>query len=706
MGALLGFQSQFTNAKGNSFRLNIGPELSPEAVDHLTCKGFVTENERDEDLFAPIKAQKATMFFRNEGPKGMTLFSRGTDNKFRTRIYHENVVSTDGDFIFDGYLVMDDIQELYVPPGGTFQLVATDNVGLLKEIELTNDANERIDGKWSIIQYICWALNKTGLLHNVVVIDNLYEQNHVDRDGHGGTVEEAMQGPLAQTFLDILTFEKDVNVKDDCYTVLSKILKARKARLTWYGRKWWITRIAEHKHNLYSWTEYGPDAIAINRRLDQHLDKMVGHANNEQTYFINERTIVRMRRPYRSVMNRFNYEFAKEYFRNSNFERGPQNFVLDGGGGIPYDVDDWIMRKNLPDEGSPTAIAYIRRISGDDGFETERYLVIKPQTVNQSHNYLESYPSEVCAKGKFTLSYDYAWGTNVSGGGSVTVTTAVLRLEGYDGSRWTLDKDGKWYESTFGWTLVKNIELQWIPDEVDETEWRNISVEAEPIPRSGLIYLMLYSGNEQISAIDNVEVRFNNLQVTYRPFVNGGYIKYNGETHKLSNTLKYSGKREDTIHIADAYCLNYKGAMTWKDGADKHQLTSKWYDWQLLHEGKTGLENTRILKWLTFDLWNHYREKLTDGSAPGNGYGARIFEASLKGMQVGLASVNGITNAYNGMIHRYGNSVNSPHNKNKKFIPLAMRVDWYTEECNAIMVEIDDTGDSNVYTGNYEFKYV
>jgi len=192
----------------------------------------------NEDKFETILSQRATIKFKSTNAVNFATFATGEDYRFFVRATYDSGTK----FIFSGWLIMDENQQAYLPQGQPVTLFATDNLGSLKDIELSDFDDLRPEGKYRLIEILAWCLNKTegnlNFIDGIKVADSLYETNHVDND----------DCPLNQTYVDILTFEKAINELKDCYTVLHEILFSIGARVCYYNNYWYIIRIDEYKN--------------------------------------------------------------------------------------------------------------------------------------------------------------------------------------------------------------------------------------------------------------------------------------------------------------------------------------------------------------------------------------------------------------------------------------------------------------------------
>lgn len=199
------------------------PELIIQYIDLIGyAPAFELETFNvNEDKFSNILGQGATIRFKSTNAVNFATFATGNDNHFFVRATYAGGTK----FIFSGWLVMDDNQQAYLPPGQPVTLYATDNLGSLKDIELSDFDGARPAGKYRLIEIIAWCLNKAegnlNFIDGIKVADSLFEDNMSNVDNC----------PLNQTYVDVLTFEKTINEFEDCFTVLEKILFSLGARI-------------------------------------------------------------------------------------------------------------------------------------------------------------------------------------------------------------------------------------------------------------------------------------------------------------------------------------------------------------------------------------------------------------------------------------------------------------------------------------------
>lgn len=506
--------------------------------------------DNDNNPFKPIRGQQLTIQFNSTVNYGMANFSGGSDQRWSVHYYIDDDTKT----VFKGFLVLDDLSEPLLPPTEVVTLTATDNLGLLKDIPLTNADEVCPVGMYRIIDLIELALAKTGLDLGLAIAFNVKLSDDVTDISSAGTTDEHL---FDRIYLDARTFENELTTCKDCYEVLERIL-GHEACLFQMKGKWWIVRVDEIEdttRGLYI-TYY--DGSTFSNLGEIHFNKYIGL--NEYIKLSQEASIVKPVRPQKSVRLNFNYVLPGELPTNKNFLLGEENYS--SGDTKRYNLDSWILRQGI---GSgvdvPNAFTYIER-KFSSGQESERYAVITSPTSPTALTYIESDAVPIGIKDKFDFSVDFAWGTTASGS-TYNQDVMTIRLEGDDGTYWTLGDDSIWYQSNSSWsTNFKYIKQSWTLSDVDEREFRTRSISANPAPVSGNLFFMLYGLNQQSgTSDDDTEIHFSNISYSPSPFINGSYQAFDGQYHYVSQDGNYKAKIEEEVYISDSPKRAFKGAM-------------------------------------------------------------------------------------------------------------------------------------------------
>ena len=102
----------------------------------------------------------------------------------------------------------------------------------------------------------------------------------------------------------------------------------------------------------------------------------------------------------------------------------------------------------------------------------------------------------------------------------------------------------------------------------------------------------------------------------------------------------------------------FKGAYFWDDSG-VYKLTTTWSDWAIARAGIAALGDTRIGKWLAWNLWDMYRREMN------------WLEVDLRGMAIS-------SKTYLHTLHRVPVSGSTEATTNKVFLLRPIEMDWYT----------------------------
>lgn len=141
----------------------------------------ISSIDNDEDKFRPVRAKQAIIRFLSDSSAGLDFntFADAADNRFKVEIL------ADGEPLFDGFLMLADIGQSFLPDPQTVELTASDCLGILKDIPWTTDDGDVPAGKYRIAEIIALCLKKTGLTLDINVVNNVK---------HGGGVKSIVAG--------------------------------------------------------------------------------------------------------------------------------------------------------------------------------------------------------------------------------------------------------------------------------------------------------------------------------------------------------------------------------------------------------------------------------------------------------------------------------------------------------------------------------
>ncbi len=360
----------------------IDDAADPEVIE-LTPYGsplVISVINNDRDKFSPIRAKQATIrFLSNRGEnKGAYTFADKPDNNWLVRVTN-NTPET----IFEGFLMLSDIQQPFQPDPVVVELTASDHLGVLKDIPLTDDTGATPQGKYRIAELVAMCLKKTGMSIDLKVINNVrhgggytgaitfsqpgnyfvtdglktyifypnqtivitgttsnngtFIVESVDNTGvvtqvtlttaittsesaASATIADASNGHLYnEVYIDAKTFEEEIGTCEDCYTVLEKILGEDCFLTQWKG-DWYIMRVDEFEGNPIYIANYDADGTFIDIDGGTTINKSIGAA--ESIRWANADTLLEFERRHKTVKETYNFNLWKEIVCNIDFSRG------------------------------------------------------------------------------------------------------------------------------------------------------------------------------------------------------------------------------------------------------------------------------------------------------------------------------------------------------------------------------------------------
>jgi hypothetical protein len=669
----------------------------------------VIDNNRDK--LTPIRAKEAKITLLPSSDYTAATFATGPDNEWFVEAYVESTSY----YLFKGFLIIDDIERPFLPTSHQkpFTLTAIDQLGTLKDIELKDLNGDRIDdvgGKHSLLDYLLFALKPTGLDLNVVICSTWFEES-----------QTAFETAWKNIYVSHKTFEdSEINKKVDCYNALEIILETFMCTLFQRNGKWWIRSIDEPTSGPLYGFEYDWDGTFIGDLNSTSYVQTIGRT--EDINFINEDAYVNYTRPIKTGRINYTYRFPLELIDNSDFSRGTDDllpivvnmglyisshtnlgaFPATGQHTLTYKANDtsfyykWTgtAYEQLTGSEVPSGTAYVwedwtaERWGGGTinsniyiakifqyGDEKARHGVFSVST-NQHRIY--SNPVPVNRLDKFTLSVDKRLSNSRSGTGTEFVLQ--VRLDGEDGSVWSINPNGSWavgsaqiITNTYGGTI-------------DETEWRNISVDSRPLPVNGELVVSLF----QIVTPTAAETHFSNLQFQHYIFLNGSYQKYNGHYNEVTQSGDYKAVIEAETMLGDSPHPLLKGTM-FKKIAGNDVRTGRWYAaGDLLNQGisaPVGDEYLHSLGFLqAYALFNQHNRRMV------------IISGTLHGLRLDTSFVPDLIENY---------SINAggvEEADDKTFMLLSYDQNSHSGEWSGTIAEIFDSTEGRDYVSPHTFR--
>lgn len=610
-------------------------------------------------------------------------FSDGSEGRFNVFILCGGVARP-----FWGSLILDDNTEAFQPRPNPVQLIATDGLNSLKDVELKTVAGETPIGHYSIIDYIVMCLSNLRIdQQQIKVVFNIYEKDQNPTTQHAFEV----------TYLDALTFETDVDKRDDCLTVLQKICDAFGCFICNDHIGWWIIRWDEYDNfeaNVSTMRvgTFGDDGT-FGGYTNETFDKVIAsdYDLDYDGYFLSQDSAQRrFQRKANAVIHTYKFETPKEIPCNAKFTRGtPDDTVLPL---LTFEPECWTMRKGVPGSyGTAGSDARIAVRYDANGYETERFVFISPEgtfsSSSTNQTYLESSPITVKENAKFNCDVDWRLESDADNGNNYN----LLRfwLHGDDGSDWLLGNEDindsstppKWWDtSNFTVnTAAGGTDIDFTL--IDETEWQSLSFEAPAMPVTGKLYLWLHQINQTNISEDNQIIDYTGINFTYIPLINGTYKTSLGQELKVSADNEVRKVVEKQMFISDSPDPLFKGAMKKYDGSN-YVLTETWTEWN-----NVSFTNERMSKYIVFQWWNQFRKTRT------------VIESDIQGIK--SDEETGIP----GLIHRY--QIKHADEGDKYYMLTSMRgLNFRTCGWQGVFVEMSSAAGDKIYTDTFNFKYI
>jgi hypothetical protein len=578
---------------------------------------------------------------------------------------------------------MDDHEQSFLPVSHQYDIVLTaiDGLGTLKDVPLTDDSNNYIRGYKKIIDVIAQCLRKTGQQLDIIVRDSWMEES------------QTTFGPACNViYLQMKTFEKDINEAVSCYEALEIICRYHLS-IKQYNGQWWVENIDEKTSDDAYLFQFDYTGAYVGQLTEVPYVQNIG--KTQPIKLINKDARLTYVRPYKYVQLAYNYEFPKEIIDNIDFSRG--TFISFNSGTLTatYSVADWTLKAGtIGTPGTVTRTARIIKIYNDTNqtYEKSRYVQISS---GSGLHWLESNAIPISIQDKFTISVDFSLSSNVGGSTLASYTIGILLIAD-DGTKWIYGSrpvvgDYKWVLYTgISSDETRGIITELRTDDTDETQWQTISGDVPAAPVSGDLYIRLFAQS------NTYETKYTNHQFNYDPYINGDYSKYKGQSSKIEQSGNYKANIDDQVYLSDSPKKLFKGAM-FKLVSSKYVLTQNWFaGGDLLRQGlvppypPSTIYRHPLVHIQLYALWNQYNRRMIELS--GSAKGLRLTTTTVPDM-IDTYSVVASTDA--------GTQVTA----DKEFMLVGMEQDPEKEIWNLSLSETNDSVIGRDYLTPLTFKY-
>ncbi len=512
----------FEGWEGGLTRLNPGP------------RAFVLrEYNSSNDFFKPIRPFQAEMEILSDKVTTDDFIANADDDilvelTFRTEVF------------WTGWLIQDDFQENWIDTNHYITLRATDGLG-----EIGSQNLPQLNGQFTMLDYLLYCIENTALGSGILVrtfVNNLFYEGMDDRNDGRFT-------PLNQVKTDAKTFQGDNKL-----TVLEKINKAWSMTLYQWKGRWFFARLEEWLTNL--------PIRGLNAGLVQPSAFTKTYETNigtgELIKPIMPEMLKSVRRGFKNNKITYLYELPTELVCNQNFQRGTLR--------IPtlntYTIECWTLYGNIQRTISGTTQFYRVDVLDSELEVVDSYMQIDK---NASENYVVSTPIYLNTGDTIQVNFDVRLKTYNT---TASINVALVVFEAFDGTKYTLDDDGFWYDTSNYTVNIRRLAKSWSGSGSDiSSEWGQFSVRSAPMPESGNAYIYLYnSSNATLYDSNHKNLEIIVLENNRLKGIKGDYDQYTLPQNIIQNY-------EEQTFLDDGNNTQWKGTLIFGNG-----LTGdRWY---------------------------------------------------------------------------------------------------------------------------------
>lgn len=478
------------------------------------------------------------------------------------------IVTNDEQIDFIGWLVPNECQAAFRDKPYDIELTATDGLGYLRDVFLTDINDDNFSGTNFLIDYVAGCLKKTLLDLNIRIYCNIYEGSFPDRN------TDTTSDMFNKAKLDYRTFLVDPIDFIKCFATLETILKEGFSLFQWFG-KWVIMRIGELQYSngpLIWYTEYDSDGTVLSAQLEEFKAAQV--AKQQILHPVNANQIILSRLAIKSAKTRYNYNIWPEIPLNNKFERGTEfetGPLPDGRSYKKFTIDDWIYGVTLP--GSPstfppnvqatTDLAYRYTEYNIYGVEQTREVRLERTGGVAGHRLLMCDPIPVNYLDRVNVSVDF----KTSQAGTGTRQYLMIMLLPYAGGNgYRLNNQGAGAPSdgvgTLVWEATGSLKFlaKFYDSGEDAANYYNFNLDLPPFPEAGLLYVIFINFDPPTGRT----TFYKNFSIQYYPQLAGETVV--ADYWLTEQDINYRDISEKEIEISDSPLKVLKGALLQSDG--------------------------------------------------------------------------------------------------------------------------------------------
>ena len=297
-----------------------------------------------------------------------------------------------------GYLIPNNYSEAYLAPPYPIQITATDGLADLKTYDFVDVDGNEFREDITTLKAICEVLKKTDLGINILSSINRFET---------AMVSTASDDPLTQCKFDPETFYHDNN---NCFEVLSEILKPFGARILQRKGKWFIYSV-EEAVTVMSYREFTSDNLYVSNGTITDTVNIAGPVTALRAAFRNQSQTLSIVGAYGKLF--FEHTLLKNasLIRSYSFE---EEDVYENTDGLKL-FSDWNI--NISDSpGATYGIKETKALEGNFNFFVKYLVSISNNFAGQGEVIITSSPIQIEYENVDVFEYRFSYASLIAGG--------------------------------------------------------------------------------------------------------------------------------------------------------------------------------------------------------------------------------------------------------------------------------------------------
>lgn len=579
------YEAIFSNELQQEVTVQILRKDIEEDVESFTCDALELSDSSDENT---IIARELTLGIFSED-SSLTWETLLADSYDEWMI----VVTVDGMYFFRGFLTPEEGDSPLLDQPYDIVIRATNGVKLLKDVPLSNLDGELFHGKFTLVEYLTAALQKTLLQSGgdplpIRIYGSWYNQAMQTR------LDDVAATYWNQVKHDHRTYQESATEPVKCYEALLILLESS-SRIFYWNDKWVVFLIPEHQYRPAGlfYTDFDGYGVVIGGAEDVEGVATVGET--EAIYPIDEAGLRSTSFPIKFAKRQFNFDPWEELPLNNKFERGTQfesGPALDDmdedndgdtteiiGTYIKKTIDDWTagmvdLTAGVPFTLDPTeGDSYIRSVFNFYGVELRREVFMEtPTTVSAGGDYvkwLQAEPLPVNQGDKIRIGIQLRYDNDFTGSGDgfAIIGRVILIPDTGTVPFYALDNNVGGQETSTGrWVAdsVPNFISIDLPEDSNSQKYHSITIESDALPVNGTLYINLQHSNDGSNPGGNKW--FTGFELEYLPFIVNGYVPVEGDYWQHNSNKNQLDADAAEIRISDSIIRVLKGCFFNADG--------------------------------------------------------------------------------------------------------------------------------------------